>query len=376
MPQELQEQKEPQLPLHQEQQQSPILSSEQIQSFITDGVLVVDNVLSYDEIVTARTGLHDTLFNKYNVDTTNLYHTGHLLTRLSSTNGSGGVLDIYYEPWQIQLFATNSKLFHMTTELWKHMYLNDHDFNNKSNNEGFTSSCLDDIANDKKFMWHPCGSFDYRKGYMYLDRVGYRLPTQLAYDIAVEKQHQEQQEQSIDHSSGNNGTTPLASKKKKKKVFPIQRSLTPHFDCCPSTMYNKTGSSDDDDSTIIKWRPIQCFISLTDTLEPNHGGFEAVKGFHQEFHTWSQHQQSNAKSNVKETKSLPAAAPCIGEYTHLRPKEDHDIYQRIQHIPVSAGSAVFWDNRYVSTKIILGVTTDLVDVAFLVLVTSHIFSDV
>jgi hypothetical protein len=115
--------------------------------------------------------------------------------------------------------------------------------------------------------------------------------------------------------------------------------LTPHFDCCPSTMYKTTENS-------IKWRPIQCFISLTDTLEPNHGGFEAVKGFHHEFHAWSQ-QNITSYNNMKETTKLPA--PCIGEYAHLRPKEDHDIYQRIQHIPVSAGSAVFWDNRYVPT---------------------------
>ena len=35
----------------------------------------------------------------------------------------------------------------------------------------------------------------------------------------------------------------------------------------------------------------------------------------------------------------------MGEYTHIRPKEDVDIMKRIKHIPVKAGSAVFWDNR-------------------------------
>lgn len=54
-----------------------------------------------------------------------------------------------------------------------------------------------------------------------------------------------------------------------------------------------------------------------------------------------QQQQQQQTTNGK----IPPPAPCIGEYSHLRPKEDHDIYQRIQHIPVSAGSAVFWDNR-------------------------------
>jgi hypothetical protein len=39
------------------------------------------------------------------------------------------------------------------------------------------------------------------------------------------------------------------------------------------------------------------------------------------------------------------SAPCVGEYTHMRPKEDRDIMDRIEHIPVRTGSAVFWDNR-------------------------------
>jgi hypothetical protein len=37
--------------------------------------------------------------------------------------------------------------------------------------------------------------------------------------------------------------------------------------------------------------------------------------------------------------------PCVGEYTHLDPTLDRDIMDRITHIPVRAGSAVFWDNR-------------------------------
>ena len=36
---------------------------------------------------------------------------------------------------------------------------------------------------------------------------------------------------------------------------------------------------------------------------------------------------------------------CVGEYTHIRPREDEKAMQRVKHIPVKAGSAVFWDNR-------------------------------
>jgi hypothetical protein len=35
----------------------------------------------------------------------------------------------------------------------------------------------------------------------------------------------------------------------------------------------------------------------------------------------------------------------VGEYTHLDPTLDRDIMGRITHIPVRAGSVVFWDNR-------------------------------
>ncbi|KAL7526116.1 hypothetical protein ACHAXR_001327, partial [Thalassiosira sp. AJA248-18] len=33
------------------------------------------------------------------------------------------------------------------------------------------------------------------------------------------------------------------------------------------------------------------------------------------------------------------------EYTHLSPSHDGDVMKRMLHIPVKAGSVVFWDNR-------------------------------
>jgi hypothetical protein len=139
---------------------------------------------------------------------------------------------------------------------------------------------------------------------MYIDRIGYRISTAMA--------------ERLGSSTG----------KESKKAKPIQRSLTPHLDCCPDNFFSQTAS---------KWRPIQCFVSLTDNLEPNTGGFEAALGFHKTFHKWI--RPSSAGKKV----SFPA--PCIGEYTHIRPKEDGDVMALIQHIPVRAGSAVFWDNR-------------------------------
>ena len=92
---------------------------------------------------------------------------------------------------------------------------------------------------------------------------------------------------------------------------------------------------------------------MTDNLEPNTGGFEAVPGFHREFHSWVQNgRQSNGHSlwemnneELPQSQSSTHPQPCVGEYTHLSPSHDRGIMQRVQHIPVKAGSVVFWDNR-------------------------------
>lgn len=135
-----------------------------------------------------------------------------------------------------------------------------------------------------------------------------------------------------------------SSVKKTKKSRPIQRCLTPHFDCCPETYHNRS---------VGKWRPIQCFVSLTDNIHPNTGGFEAVPGFHREFHSWVKRGRRRIRDENDDILLLehqhqqpPHPRPCcVGEYTHLHPTYDRDIISRIQHILVKAGSVVFWDNR-------------------------------
>lgn len=284
------------------------LSENQITTYLREGVLVVDSVLSRDEIDEVKTGMSQSLL-RYGVDTERLVETGRGLCQLSTTNGSGGVLDIFYEEWKVRV-ASSPKLFALTTELWDACYCH--------NGEG-----IEDLPETDRHKWHPYGAFDSSKGYIYLDRVGYRLPTTIAESIgeAIEAE------------------APRGRKKKRSKA--IQRSLTPHLDCCPDSFFNKNAT---------KWRPIQCFVSLTDNKQANHGGFEAAKGFHREFDDWRQQREptkvtrkGRTKGEVTVEESIPA--PCIGEYTHIRPTEDAEVMDRINHIPVSAGSAVFWDNR-------------------------------
>lgn len=293
---------------------------EQIQTFLKDGILVVDNVLTPDQVENALQALSETLARNASIDTENLSATGHGLQKLSSTNGSGGVLDLFYDDWKCEI-ATNPRLFRVTTQLWGASYCH----------KGET---LEELSEDEAYRWQPYGPFDCSKGFCYMDRIGYRLPTELATQLGADLQDKEE-------SATNN-----AKKQKKKKSMAIQRSLTPHLDCCPDTFFSPDKS---------KWRPIQCFISLSDTPEPNMGGFEAAPGFHRQFNRWAadrapttqtlkKKQQIRGKRVVTEEEVF-FPAPCIGEYTHMRPGEDSDVMERVQHISVRAGSAVFFDNR-------------------------------
>lgn len=291
------------------------LSPEQISTYLRDGILVVDNLLSSSEIVEAQTSLAKTLLNDLNVDISNLEETGHNLTKASSTNGAGGVLDIFYPEWKMNI-ATNEQLFRMTCQLWKEAY------------------CNGDTEEDVR--WHPYGTFDCNRGYMYIDRIGFRLPSKLAESIG------ERQLSNNSKATTNAASTTSKKQKKKKKSRAIQRSLTPHFDLCPETYQDATNKN--------KWRPIQCFVSLTDNLSPNTGGFECCPGFHREFHSWVQRGRRLSNNDEdgeiavenNDMTSPPKQQPCVGEYTHVH---DRELMKRVQHIPVKAGSVVFWDNR-------------------------------
>jgi hypothetical protein len=279
----------------------PNLREEQINSFLQDGLLVVDHVLNKEELSAALDGLRSTLL-EHGVDTHDLERTGHHLKSLSSTHGSGGVLDLFYESWKFRI-AAHPKLLAITQQLWKYSFCH-------SNEQ------KEDLSPQDRHKWHPYGAFDCERGYMYIDRIGYRLPTKLAEDLGARTR-----------SCATDGKRP-------KKKTAIQRSLTPHLDCCPETFLSTT-------EKVQKWRPIQCFVALTDALETQEGGFEAVLGFHREFEHWASHRTPPSNG----TNGPSAESLCVGDYTHIRPKEDAAVFTRIRHIPVRAGSAVFWDNR-------------------------------
>ena len=286
-----------------------ILSDMQVKQFLQEGYLVIEDVLSDDELKIATEGFRKTLWEMAGVDIHNLEGTGKHLSQLSSTNGSGGVLDIFYPAWKLQL-QTNPKLFSIISQLWYAMYCRSSTYHLSNNNKE------EEEEDNLSYRCHPFLSeemndeFCCTTGYVHIDRVGYRLPTKLAQQLG------------------------------KSKKRPLQRSLTPHLDCCPDTFYDTSHTHK------TMWRPIQCFVSLTDTETSNTGGLELVPKFHRNFHQWIHNRPLTASdttttiSNDSSHKSL-----CFGEYTHLRPMEDREVMKQIQHIPVKAKSMVLWDYR-------------------------------
>lgn len=248
------------------------LDPELLQAFVRDGVVVIPDVLCSSEVREALEGFNRSLLEK-GCDTAQLSSTASALKDLSSTHGSGGILDIFYEEWKLKL-NEHPAVVRAIQSLWATTFAN-----------------IDESS--QGVYSHPFGPFDPYQGYMYIDRVCFRVPTPVSA---------------------------IHGESKKKQ---LQRSLTPHLDCCPHNMYGKG----------TKWRPIQAFICLTDTLLPEQGGFEACPGHHRGFESWAA-LRVRGKNNE--------GAPCVGDFTPIRPVEDKDVLDRMTHIPCKAGDLVCW----------------------------------
>lgn len=263
-----------------------ILNEEQIQQFIETGILVIPSIISEEELLQTREGFHEYLRSR-GCDPANLEETAGNLASLSSTGGSGGVLDVFYEGWKLAL-NEHPRVISALGDIWQATY----------------SPQIENFS-------HPFETFNPRKAHMYIDRVCFRVP-------------------SI-----------LSTKFGKSKKLTLQRSLTPHLDCCPHKMY--TGN---------KWRPVQAFIALTDTTEPNQGGFEACAGHHRNFAQWAATREGTVKANYTssssnggETVVVVDPPPCVGEFTPIRMKEDRAVIDGFAHVPIRAGDMVCWDYR-------------------------------
>lgn len=190
---------------------------------------------------------------------------------------------MFYDDWKLKV-NENRAILAIMQSLWAHSY-----------------------CSEIPWFRHCFEIFCPQKALMYIDRVCFRLPERIGKQLG------------------------------KKKRGQIQRSLTPHLDCCPQDVVSSL-SSGEAPTNLSKWRPIQAFVALTDTTDPNEGGFEACPGLHKRFLRWEQYR---LPSHTKP--SYPP--PCVGSFTPIRPVEDRDIIRLIEHIPCRAGDLVCWDYR-------------------------------
>ena len=197
---------------------------------------------------------------------------------------------MFYGDWKLRL-NEHPKVVSVITSLWKMSYC--------AGLSAFKS---------------PFGMFSHSTPLAYIDRICFRLPEFIIDSFGGTKRHR------------------------------VQRSLTPHLDCCPQDVCEAIHSGSHSQlHNMKKWRPIQTFIALTDTISPNEGGFEACPGLHQRFETWTNHRLPSLRGQASDTNSQQP--PCVGAFTPIRPIEDRDIIMRFEHISCRAGDMVCWDYR-------------------------------
>ena len=283
---------------------SLILKGAQLRQFAEDGVLVVPRAqldLSESAVDAFRARLAAVLKERVGCDVARLDETAAGLARLSSTNGAGGILDIFYEDFQLSL-AEHPAIAMVVSDLWVHMM------------DTFVDSHV--------------GPFNPRTPLASVDRLCFRVPDEVSSKFG---------RQGGSGAKGS-GKGEGEGKGKGKRSAGLQRHLAPHLDCCPSTTSSSSSTTTSSSSSSgQKWRPVQCFLALSDCLEAQRGGLEVCPGLHREFRAWALRRAPSA--------STGRPAPCVGEFTPMRPVEDADVFERMVHVPCRAGDLVLWDNR-------------------------------
>ena len=250
-----------------------MLTAQQRSEFRDRGVLVVPKVVSAERVEIVRAAFHATLRDRFGVDVFRL-DDAESVANLGRASSTKGAGGI------LDLFhepfqlglAETPEIVRILIELWSEM------------RDTYSSARLTE-------------GVDYSKALAAVDRVCFRLPD----DIAA--------------AAGGEGRKPL------------QRHLAPHLDCCPHASASEVP---------VKWRPIQCFLALTDSLTPTSGGLEVCPGHHNKFDSW-------AAARLPSAAGKPA--PCQGEFTPMRPVEDSEVIADMVHVPCRAGDLVLWDNR-------------------------------
>jgi Gig2-like len=270
-----------------EKQESITLSQEQIDTFKRDGILIVPNVLSKIQVQNAVDGLDETLV-ELDINPQELYENPYPIATVQLV---GGITDIYYPQWKFDVM-THPNVHSVFQQLMQHTYASGVE-------PGFEQ---------------PYGAFDPKHSYTYIDRIGYRVPDKV-FDACQEKADE-------------------AVRNARKSRF---RTLRPHVDANPYHMFQPESIGDKWHTHGYKsrFRPVQCFVALSDNKGAECGGFRAAPGFHTEFEEYFQSR----------SESLTHYAPQREFYT-LASQEHKSIQDRLRSdFQYDAGSMILWDWR-------------------------------
>ena len=324
------------------------LTVEQVDQFKKLGFIVIPGILDDSELQDAIEDFDASLQSKgcntslLSEDSNEGQASRDALAALSSTGGAGGVLDMFYDDWKLRLTLGSQSGCATRYAKIAHQLMAATFLQNKNCEPSVDSKSQESpLHPDDPALWaHPFGpaippSDQERENgcswnvFAHVDRVGFRVPDKVS---ELHSQHVAQR-------------THKVSNKRIARRLQLQRSLTPHLDCCPVDLHYGGGKA------FPRWRPIQCMISLTDTTTADHGGFECVPGFHREFHSYFRKKaalQPDGHASAQylaRNKLRSGTVTCVGDYCAIQPHEDADILKRFTHIPIPAGAAVFWDQR-------------------------------
>jgi hypothetical protein len=205
------------------EEETTIVTREQIETFKRDGVVVIPNVLTAEELEDIRRDFDSAIEHRFGFDPTSKKTIKETIKNLTDKEVAGGIVHIYWSTAQLKVMQ-HPKVFAAITELYAQSF------------------SAEEPEEDFK---HVFGDFDPKRAYLYADRACYRLPDRV-YEMCT----------------------------KKTKV---RFGTGAHVDCNPWEYM------EDGNMSKKKWRPIQGFLALTPNLAPKNGGFMAVKGFHRRF---------------------------------------------------------------------------------------------
>ncbi len=252
-----------------------MLSDEDIQTFHRDGVVVIENVLSPREIQEARDGLHTQLLSmgvdhEALLNGTARYEEIGPRTKARSAN-------IWYSMWKMQVHL-DSNVYMSVKQLMYETYFSGSLLYKNPWYGGFDKiHRVPKVHPGKKYV---CDlDHDSPTILPFIDRICYRVPDHI-------------------HPEG---------------------GLDMHMDLNPVNPFHIT----------TKWRPIQCFVALTDHFTGDSGGLRVVKGYHREF---DQHFKYDPTSTE-------------GPFYRMGGSGFTALQKRLEPVYAPAGSLVCWDYR-------------------------------